>query len=320
MHSKQADSRPVDKLGPVFYLIILDAIVQGSRWTSRLAAVVLGLGLFFAARIPEWDGFSDYLASRSLDGVRKAAAMNSANSVYWEVEAANQPVISPEHRAALEQALRNDSHNSRLWMKLGDAEAANGDLPKAESAYLQAAKFDRGYDPHWLLANLYFREGNTGQFWDQIRVALGFDTRDLGAAFELCWAVSQDPVVVLEAVPKTGRILSRYLEFLLNTNRLEEASPVAQLLLQAPQGPGKDEAPTLLNYCDRMIGVKSFAEAKGVWDELAKRSLVPGQAPASKNLLVDGGFKDTFAGRGFGWRWESPGNVGHIQIPEFEPG
>jgi tetratricopeptide (TPR) repeat protein len=269
--------------------------------------------LLYATRYPAWAGYADVLANRSPEGLARALKLEPANAVYWEAASVQLPVFSIEYRAAIESALRNDPHNSRLWMKLGDSAAIGGEPAKAETAYKEAAKFNRGYDPHWLLANLYFRQGDSTKFWTAIRPALAFDSRDLGAAFDLCWSVSQDAARILEAVPPTPKILARYLDYLLQTNRLEESAAVAAELLKSPEA---EEAPTLLNYSDRLIAGKRYHDAYEVWSALARRSLAAPNGGAS-NLISNSGLTQPFTGRGFDWRWEAPGNVNHIQIPNL---
>jgi tetratricopeptide (TPR) repeat protein len=279
-----------------------------------MAALAVGAGLLAASGLSARAALADYLASQSIEGLRKALVLAPANSQYWEVLALQLPVASREYRQALENAVGNDSHNSRLWMKLGAAAAATGEYARAESSYLEAAKFNRGYDPHWLLANLYFRQGEARKFWEQMREALGYENRDLGAGFELCWAMTQDAGEILRIVPHKPRILTRYLGFLLATNRMDEAAAVAELLVTTPPGADKGEAPVLVSYCDRLLEAKRHQEAYRIWEALAKKSLVPGSNGRS-NLLVNGELQEAFTGRGFDWRWEAPGNIGRIQIP-----
>ena len=300
----------------MIYRNILDSTIQGSRLASRIVALLLGASILFAARISALQAFADFLASRSLEGLQRATQLAPANAAFWEASALQLPIVSPEYSRDLENALRHDSHNSRLWMKLGDAAAASGDFHKAEASYLKAAEFNHGYDSHWLLANLYFRSGDTSKFWIQMREALTFDSRDLGAAFELCWAVTRNPGEILNAIPKTPRILARYLEFLIGANRMNDAATVANLLLSAPTGPRREEAPVLLSYCDRLLEAKRYKDASQIWTAMTRQSLVSGSAGAS-NVLVNGGMLEPFTGRGFDWRWEAPGNVGHIQIPSL---
>ena len=287
----------------MFYLIILDSPAQG----KRIVALLLSIGLLYAARFTGRAAYADILAVQGLGGLKRAAELQPNNAEYWERLSLPLPIPSPEYTLNLKNAARNDSHNRRLWMKLGDAAAINGDNEKAEKAYLELAKYDRGYDPHWRLANLYFREGNAAKFWNQIGETLAFDTRDLGAAFELCWAMTPNPQELLNGLPKNPKILARYLEYLSGTNRMPEAAQAAESLLAA--SPTKNQHPTLISYCERLLADKRNHDAAKIWTAL--------HPAATDNLLVNAQMLDPFTGRGFDWRWDAPGNVGHIQIPSL---
>ena len=294
----------LDKIILLFYRNILDSTVQG---IARFGTLVIAAALLYTTRSTVVAAYADLLAARDTAGLEQAAKLQPGNAQYWERLSLPLAIPSPKYIAAIENAASAAPHNSRLWMKLGDAAAAGGDFRKAERAYLEVARLNRGYDSHWLLANLYFRQGDAPNFWIQMRQALAFDTRDLGPAFELCWTMTPKADDLLNSLPKNPKILARYLQFLVSTNRLPEAADAAQVLI-AIRGTGEQE-PTLIAYTDRLLTDNRNQEAAKIWT-----AIHPGASP-DINLLFNAQMLDPFTGRGFDWRLDAPGNIGHIQIP-----
>jgi tetratricopeptide (TPR) repeat protein len=308
--------RELDKSSRVLYRCILDTGSPLLSWGSRISALAIGAGLVFAARYPAIAGLADYLATQSPEGLSSALELVPQNAEYWELQATRQSILSPEHQTSLEKAIERAHHNARLWMKLGDAQAAKGNTAAAETAYKKAKTFDQGYEPRWVLANLYFRAADFDRFWPEIRETFKFENRDLSPGFELCWsAASSQASEVFANVPRTPRVLAQYLNFLNNTNRLQSAPEVAAELLKL-NAIKAEQLNALVGYCERLLNDKQYQAANQIWTALAAKSLVP--SASNSNILVNADMMEQFSGRGFDWRWETPGNVGRIQIPALK--
>jgi hypothetical protein len=110
----------------------------------------------------------------------------------------------------------------------------------------------------------------------------------VSAQFRQCWALTGDGDFILErAIPDRPVVLRRYLDFLVSEGRLDAAAPVAQMVLARAD---REAAPSLVNYCDRMLAAWRGEEALAIWNALVERKLI------------------AEAGHGFDWRIaETPG-------------
>jgi len=141
-----------------------------------------------------------------------------------------------------------------------------------EKSLLAATRLDAGFAPRWALADFYFHRRDAAKFWPAMRDALNVSYGDLAEQFRECWSMEADPATTLDrAIPDRPAVQRQYLNFLLSENRLDAAPPVAMRVLSAAD---REAAPSLLNYCDRMLAQWRGEEARAVWDGLVKRNLV----------------------------------------------
>jgi len=66
---------------------------------------------------------------------------------------------------ALQRAAVLNPSNARTWIELALRYEARGENKLAEESFRRAASEDKQYLPRWTLANFYFRQGNTQEFW-----------------------------------------------------------------------------------------------------------------------------------------------------------
>ena len=203
--------------------------------------------------------------------------------------------------AELDRALELNPRYTPAWIARGlEAEAA-GDRKKAEASLLQAAEIDHLYLPSWTLANFYLRAGDLPQFWRWARRAAEM-AYDPAALFQLCWRASGDPHEILEkAIPQTAAVRDAYLDFLLRTNRLEAAGPLA---LEISRRAEASQLDLLLRYCDALLARKQVKAVLQVWNALAVRRVIPYGAldPATGTSLTNGELAAAPLLRGFDWR------------------
>jgi tetratricopeptide (TPR) repeat protein len=205
----------------------------------------------------------------------------------------------------LDRALALNPRFSEAWIARGLEAEARGDRGTAEASFKSAAGIDRTVLPRWTLANFYLRAGDTPRFWIWARRTAEM-TSDPTALFQLCWRVSGDAGEILDRAiplgPETpGRDIRRaYLNFLIRTNRLEAAEPLADELSRAA---GASDADLLLSYCDLALAHKQVRPALAVWNALAQRRLI---SFGGSGALTNSDFSNAPLGRGFDWR---PGRV-----------
>ena len=201
----------------------------------------------------------------------------------------------------LDRALALNPRYTAAWIARGlDAEAA-GDRKKAEASLLRAAEIDHLYLARWTLANFYIRGGNLPQFWTWARLAAEM-AYDPAALFQLCWRVSGDTQEILQrAIPDTPALREAYLDFLVRTNRLEAAEPLA---LEISQRADASQLDLLLRYCDAFLASRQARPALQVWNALAVRRIIPYVALDTRTgaSLTNGDFATAPLLRGFDWR------------------
>lgn len=202
--------------------------------------------------------------------------------------------------AELDRALALNPRFTAAWIARGlEAETA-GDHKKAEASLLQAAEIDHLYLPRWTLANFYFRAGDLPRFWTWARRAAGM-AYDPAALFQLCWRASGDGREILQlAIPDAPAIRQAYLDFLLRTNRLEAAEPLA---VELSESAGASQLDLLLRYCDALLARKQAGPALQVWNALAARGIIPYRSLDPRTgALTNGELAAAPLSRGFDWR------------------
>ncbi len=203
--------------------------------------------------------------------------------------------------AELDRALVLNPRLAAAWIARGLEAETSGDRNKAEASLLQAAEIDHLYLPGWTLANFYLRAGDLPYFWIWARRAAGM-AYDPAALFQLCWHASGDGREILErGIPSEPAVRRAYLDFLVSTNRLEAAGPLAVELSQSAGAPQLD---LLLRYCDALLARRQAAPALQVWNALAGRRVIPYGAldPRTGASLTNGELAAAPLLRGFDWR------------------
>ena len=203
--------------------------------------------------------------------------------------------------AELDRALALNPRYTEAWIARGLEAETSGDLKKAEASLLQAAEVDRLYLPRWTLANFYVRASELPQFWTWARRAAEM-AYDPAALFQLCWRASDDAGEILQqAIPDTPVLREAYLDFLVRSNRLEAAGPLA---VEISQRAGASQLDLLLRYCDALLARRQASPALQVWNALAARRIIPLVAldPRTGASLTNGDLAATPLRRGFDWR------------------
>ncbi len=271
-----------------------------------LCALALAAVLFAAGYESLERAWADWLfRSRRPGAAQRAAAVAPANAEYRFASGSTEDLqaavrLNPYHTAArIELALR--------------AEFA-GDLGRAESLLLEAARFDRTYEPLWALANFYFRRGDRRHFFRWAHAAAEMAYFDQSALFDLCWRISPDGAEILrEVIPDRVPILAQYLDFLIRQGRLQHASGAAERLLKIG---GPEQAPLLVAYADALIRAQDGAAARQWWNRLAARRFLPHSPLTAEAPLVNGDFRAPALGAAFDWRLAGVQGV-HSQLLPF---
>jgi tetratricopeptide (TPR) repeat protein len=234
--------------------------------------------------------------------VREAVGLDSGNATFHEQLAEHIEERGENPDPELKAAVALNPRDPGLMIRLALRQEVEGHYQDAERTLLRSLEIDKRFDTPWALANYYFRRGNEPEFWRWIREALARSYGDRTAIFRLCWAMSEDKEVILNAIPPRHDLLGAYLQFLDETHRQNAADLVA---VQVAREARSSDLPTLLDYIDYAIGSGS-TNAVPVWNYLCRRKLLPyAELDAQHgNVITNGDFAVNPSGRGFDWRTE----------------
>ena len=256
------------------------------RFTGLAWLAVLVCALYWTVRLQR----ADWLFVKGDAGsLREAMRLTPGNAEYASALAGAEPVRAVE---ILKDAAARNPLDGGLRVETGLAEEERGDFGGAEKDLLEATRLDRGFAPRWALGDFYFHRRDAEKFWPVVRDALRVSYGDVPAQFRQCWSLTGDADFILErAIPDRPAVLRRYLDFLVSEGRLDAAAPVALRVLARAD---REAAPSLENYCDRMLADWRGEEALAIWNGLVERKLV------------------AEPGRGFDWRIAAPEGI-HVE-------
>jgi hypothetical protein len=260
--------------------VFLAALLVGIVWNLRLAMADL------AARRnrPE----ETRLAMRWMP-VNGAYAAQLADELY-----ASDPV---EAKSLLQKAVRLNRFDAASWIQLGLLCEAGNDVPQAEESLLQAARVDSTFLPSWSLANLYFRRGQTDNFWNWARKTAQMAPDDATPLFRLAWYASPNAAEIENRLQmKRPAVEVQFVNFLITQGDPLAVSQAASHLLAAGSG---DNTEVLLSACDWLLAQKRPDLALGLWNGLAGRISYP--APGDGPLVTNGSFGKPPTSHGFDW-------------------
>lgn len=128
--------------------------------------------------------------------------------------------------AAHEARPRDTSVTLELGLELERA----GDLASAEQTLLEAARWDRQYQPAWTLANFYFRQDNRQAFWHWSSRAVAMAYDDYRPLLRLARAIEDDPTAIVLRLGNRPKLLRTLLDMMIGEHRMDAAQQVARRL------------------------------------------------------------------------------------------
>lgn len=185
-------------------------------------------------------------------------------------------------RALLVRALALNHYNAQAEVELGLQYEADGNLAQAEKHLLAAFAVDDTYMPRWSLANYYLRRGDMPAFWSWVQKSAQMPSDDMGALFELCWRVTQDPKQLSAAlVNDDPTLLRQYESFLLGKEQLVAAADVAPRLMHS--GSADADRPMLFDVVNRLVAANDGKDAQSLWLRLIAKQWVVADAGVPNN-------------------------------------
>jgi hypothetical protein len=263
------------------------------RVIAAAAVPVLVLAIYQSVKLSQ----ADLLYHRaSPDSLERAASLVPTRAEYQFALAQIHPDRAVPY---LRRAIGLNPFLTSARIALASRMESSGDLRGAEAELLEATRRDRQFAPAWALANFYFRADRHDQFWRWARTAAQISYGGLHPLFDLCFALTDDPAVVLNRVVVPRRIVEReYLAYLVGQGRLDGARAAA---LRVGASPTEGDRDVLLDFVDRTLAAGQFQAALETWNQLSALGLVP-YAAAKPGALVNGDFQQPILNHAFDWR------------------
>jgi len=177
----------------------------------------------------------------------------------------------------------------------------------------QAVVVDHQYMPAWTLAGYYVRSDQPDKFWPVVQHLLLLDPLavDLRPLFDLCWRETEDPAKIASVLPRRESILVPYLQFLVQTKRIDAAALLTPSVLAVVERSSTSDRDQLLNLIDLLLEKDRTKEAVDVWNQLVDRGMILNGKlnPRDGESLADPGFQYPLVTRGFAWKLEMPPGI-----------
>jgi tetratricopeptide (TPR) repeat protein len=265
-----------------------------------LALVSLAAAAWFSVRLARADA---EFREGTPQGVARALELAPRNTAYLSLRALQVDYDGGDPRPLLESIARLNPNASAPRIRLGLDAEVRGDLAGAERYLLDAARVDRQYEPRWTLANFYFRQQRTDDFWKWMRAALEVSYGDRTPAFDLCARAAPDNrTVMARAIPDQHDVIAAYLNYLL-AGKAQDALPVAARLSQFHD---PADLPALYTEMDLLLERGSREAARQIWINL-------GYADPTA-AVTNPDFGPPRVGHGFDWRPVQNPGVTHVSL------
>jgi tetratricopeptide (TPR) repeat protein len=232
------------------------------------------------------------------ESVKRALELEPQNSQYQERWAAFEPVAAVP---ALRRAVTLNPYLTSARIELGLRADFAGHRDEAENLLLDAFAHDRMSLTRWTLANFYFRYGAGPKFWEWARASVEYLGPDVTPLFDLSWRTGASASFILDNTGLTKPLLlSRYLNYLIETRRLDAADEVFRRLVSFHEA---SDSKLLMSLIDKHIAEGEYAVAARLWNATADAGLVQFARldPKTGASLTNGDFHSAPTSLGFDW-------------------
>jgi tetratricopeptide (TPR) repeat protein len=267
-------------------------------------AVCLLYCMYLAARqgIGAW-----YFRRASPEAIQTAIKWDPQNPEYYDALATLTHLYAAGGNSAevvrlSEKATELSPYNAFYWADLGAAYEWSGRNDDALRAFTRAhALFSNSPEINWKIANFYVRTGQISDGLRTLKEVLIEDPSKERQVFSLAANATADTQEILrEMLPPSAPIMLDYLDFQIETNRMDPAAQTWATLLElkSPFDP-----PRALPYLDALIQHKHLDHLTESWAALSARFPQEIAARGSKpNLITNGNFAFAPLNGGFDWR------------------
>ena len=288
--------------------IVAAGVRAGKHWLGPLirvgisAALLYGSYLVAAQAMAEWH-FRRHTAAE----IRKAIRWDSHNPEYYVARARVLQVSLEgadinEVIRLYETATRLRPGRAEYWADLAGGYEWAGREEDARRAYERARElFPNSPAINWKLGNFYIRAERIPEALQALRKTLAGDPEMRRPVFDVVWRAGvNDRRVLHEMIPPDTKVLLAYLDYLVETQRLDEASTVWKELLDKTT-PLEPQA--AFPYLDALIQHQRVEELRAAWVALMERSRSGMQHRSlDGNLITNGSFEGEILNGGLDWR------------------
>ena len=264
------------------------------------ALLLLAAAGWWAIRLARADAA---FRQRSPADVARAIELAPENSAYLATLALQGEYSGQDATPLLEDIAARRPRSSAPRIRLGLAAELGGDSVAAERWLLEAFSVDRQFETRWTLANFYFRQERSGEFWKWMRSALEMSYGDRAVAFDLCWQMTADANEILtRAIPGKHDVMASYLVYVLNKHHQDAIAGIADRLasVRIP-----DDLPLLYAASDALLENGSASAAADLWQALGH---------ARPQGVTHSDFEEPRVGHGFDWRFAELPGVTHLPV------
>ena len=230
------------------------------------------------------------------EGVERAVELQPRNTAFLLRKALETEYAGGDAGTLLEAVAAITPRASAPRIQLGLSAEARGDSAEAEQQLLEAARVDHQYLPRWTLANFYFRQQKTDEFWKWIRAAMEMSYGDRSAAFALALAADPTGKTVWErAIPPQHDVVAAYLTHMgLGRDRM----PVIERLLEWHDPADRAE---LNRELDGEVELGKHSAALEIWRDLGY--------PEPAGIVFNPDFAIPHIGHGIDWLFQEQTGV-----------
>jgi len=260
--------------------------------------------MYLAARqgIAAW-----YFRKASPEAIQTAIKWDSQNPEYYDALATLTHLYAVGGNSAevvrlSEKATTLSPYNAFYWANLGAAHEWSGRNDDALRAFTRAhALFPNSPEINWKIANFYVRTGKISDALRALKEVLLEDPSKERQAFSLAANATADTQEILqEMLPQSAPVLLDYLDFQIETNRMDPAAQTWATLLELKASFDPARA---LPYLDALIQHKHLDHLTQAWAALSAHFPQEIAARESKpNLIANANFTFAPLNGGLDWR------------------
>lgn len=263
------------------------------------AAIVLSsfIGVYHSIRAARADYWYRQDTPESL---KIAISIDPGNASYRALLAEHLEGMGTDPTPQLIEAIKLSPLDSLQMLRVAIRAESVGDFPTAERFLNRAIAVDNKFTPRSALLNYYFRRGMRADFWRLVTEAIRTGSNeDANGVFRLAWETDPNPQTLLSHIAVTRQNLDNYLNFLLNTRKMEAAAFVARRCAAISD---EHDRNLLLAFCERALLTDSESSV-AVWNTLVARKLIPYEHldPMAGSFVTNKTFLVYPAPGGFDW-------------------